>query len=354
MSGTRMVMIYAFMLSMSVSAAPQRGAGQGPGMARQFDPPPLQTILGTVEEIQMIPSPMIPPGRLGLHLEVRDRAGRLMDLHMGPAAALSRLSRQLEPGERIRARVYKADWMPRRSYVVQQISFGGETFSLRDEQLRPFWAGRGSQRGMGIEQRGMGMGQRGMGMEQRGMGMGQRGMGMEQRGMGMDQRGMGMGQRGMGMGQPGMGMGQLGMGMSQRGMGINQRGMGMDQRGMGMDQRGMGVDQRGMSMDQRGMSRRFGNGDSLQVRVMLDDYEIQMPEVLPSGPVELQVRNAGQVPHNIRILGQGIDESLDENLAPGESDRLRLELPTGSYEVTCPVGDHARRGMTKQLRVRSR
>ena len=55
--------------------------------------------------------------------------------------------------------------------------------------------------------------------------------------------------------------------------------------------------------------------------------------------------------HNFEIEGGDIDEQFDENLQPGESNTLTVDLPAGSYDVYCPVGDHRQQGMELTLAV---
>jgi uncharacterized cupredoxin-like copper-binding protein len=42
---------------------------------------------------------------------------------------------------------------------------------------------------------------------------------------------------------------------------------------------------------------------------------------------------------------------LPENLAPGASGTLTVDLAAGTYEVYCPVGNHADEGMRVDLTV---
>ncbi len=44
-------------------------------------------------------------------------------------------------------------------------------------------------------------------------------------------------------------------------------------------------------------------------------------------------------------------EELEENLAPGGTGTLQVDLEPGTYEIYCPVGDHADRGMRMALTV---
>jgi uncharacterized cupredoxin-like copper-binding protein len=88
------------------------------------------------------------------------------------------------------------------------------------------------------------------------------------------------------------------------------------------------------------------------VRVTLNEYSIEMPATLPAGRTRFEIRNAGQLPHNFEIEGEGIEKELEQDLAAGESGTLEVDLRPGTYRVYCPVGNHdEEHGMTMQLTV---
>lgn len=87
------------------------------------------------------------------------------------------------------------------------------------------------------------------------------------------------------------------------------------------------------------------------VRVTLRDGEIEMPQTLSAGIVILEVVNEGELPHSIQFQRNNETAGLGRNLAPGETGIMRLDLQPGTYQVICPVGDHAEQGMTTTLSV---
>ena len=91
--------------------------------------------------------------------------------------------------------------------------------------------------------------------------------------------------------------------------------------------------------------------ESGAVAVSLTEYAIAMPTELPAGPTTFSITNDGTVAHNFEIEGQGIEEELADNLAPGATGTLELDLPPGDYEIYCPVGHHADEGMRLELTV---
>jgi plastocyanin len=63
-----------------------------------------------------------------------------------------------------------------------------------------------------------------------------------------------------------------------------------------------------------------------------------------------EVMNEGGAPHALAIRGNGVDESSD-TVDGGQSTTFEVSLEDGSYEIYCPVGDHADRGMVGTLQV---
>jgi glucose/arabinose dehydrogenase/uncharacterized cupredoxin-like copper-binding protein len=88
-----------------------------------------------------------------------------------------------------------------------------------------------------------------------------------------------------------------------------------------------------------------GAGEARTVDVVLVDGAIEMPATIPAGPLLIRVTNNGTLEHNFEIEGQGIEEEFAQNLAPGETQVMQIQLPPGRYRIYCPVGDHAERGM---------
>jgi plastocyanin len=70
------------------------------------------------------------------------------------------------------------------------------------------------------------------------------------------------------------------------------------------------------------------------------------------GTYAFEVVNEGQVAHALEIEGQGIEEET-ETLDPGERATLTVDLSPGTYELYCPIDDHAERGMNGRVDVRA-
>ncbi|HEX2097708.1 MAG TPA: plastocyanin/azurin family copper-binding protein [Rubrobacteraceae bacterium] len=55
--------------------------------------------------------------------------------------------------------------------------------------------------------------------------------------------------------------------------------------------------------------------------------------------------------HALEIEGNGIEEETDD-IEPGGSAELEVNLEPGTYELYCPVGNHEERGMVGTVTVR--
>jgi plastocyanin len=69
-----------------------------------------------------------------------------------------------------------------------------------------------------------------------------------------------------------------------------------------------------------------------------------------AGETTFTVSNEGEFPHALEIEGNGIEEETEE-LGPGESGSVTVDLEPGEYELYCPVGDHREQGMVGTLVV---
>jgi hypothetical protein len=89
------------------------------------------------------------------------------------------------------------------------------------------------------------------------------------------------------------------------------------------------------------------------VNVTLTEFTIDMPTQLPAGATRFTIANNGGAPHNFVIEGAGISRRLANNLTPGQTGNVNVDLVPGTYTIYCPVGEGAHRanGMEVQLTV---
>ena len=71
-----------------------------------------------------------------------------------------------------------------------------------------------------------------------------------------------------------------------------------------------------------------------------------------AGEVTIVMKNpsSATAPHAVEIEGQGVEEE-SETVDPGGTARVTAKLDPGTYELYCPVGNHADAGMEGELTV---
>lgn len=121
------------------------------------------------------------------------------------------------------------------------------------------------------------------------------------------------------------------------------------------DDDGMIGDTTAMPMDTAGTM--MGGGAEMEtmrtdtVDVGLVEFDINMPTTLPAGRTVFRVTNEGSAEHNFEVEGQGTEHVFPQNLQPGETQMMEVDLQEGSYVVYCPVANHRSRGMELDLTV---
>jgi plastocyanin len=94
-----------------------------------------------------------------------------------------------------------------------------------------------------------------------------------------------------------------------------------------------------------------GGGGAQTVQVSATDFAFDPAELsAEAGEVTFELTNDGQAPHALEIEGGGVEEKSD-TVDAGASTTLTVDLEDGNYEIYCPVGDHADRGMVGTLTV---
>ncbi|MGH2370303.1 MAG: hypothetical protein ACRDI2_19180, partial [Chloroflexota bacterium] len=84
----------------------------------------------------------------------------------------------------------------------------------------------------------------------------------------------------------------------------------------------------------------------------LSEYSIDLPQFTATvGTVRFAVTNIGTARHNLRVLGNGVDQQTPA-LRMGQSGQVDVTFSEpGPYTVYCDVGDHAELGMTATFTV---
>lgn len=138
-------------LATSVALA-QRGTGQLSGVARQASEIDTATFWGTVVEVKSGPCENT-TGRssIGTHFFLKTSEQQMLNIHLGPAVLVESVVRALPVGESVQVQAFRTERMQADHYVAQWITVGDHTLRLRDDNLRPVWAGG---RGMPARRRG--------------------------------------------------------------------------------------------------------------------------------------------------------------------------------------------------------
>jgi uncharacterized cupredoxin-like copper-binding protein len=89
------------------------------------------------------------------------------------------------------------------------------------------------------------------------------------------------------------------------------------------------------------------------VNVSETEYTLDPSDpTVQAGTVSFKATNDGSVDHNLEVEGPEGEVELEQNIAPGESGTLTVDLSKpGRYEFYCPVGDHRHRGMEGEITV---
>lgn len=95
---------------------------------------------------------------------------------------------------------------------------------------------------------------------------------------------------------------------------------------------------------------------SAEIVVVGDEYSFD-PETLvvtgaSGGPLEMTLRNAGALAHNLRVIRDGSEVGGSPTFQGGEERTFELQLEPGTYEMVCTVGNHEQLGMTGTLELR--
>jgi hypothetical protein len=91
------------------------------------------------------------------------------------------------------------------------------------------------------------------------------------------------------------------------------------------------------------------------VSVSLSEWKVELtPNRIPPGPVVLEVKNTGTIPHGFEVEGGKVEQRTPQ-IQPGGTATLKVDLRAGSYEAYCPIGkgSHKMLGMMNHLTVGS-
>lgn len=98
-----------------------------------------------------------------------------------------------------------------------------------------------------------------------------------------------------------------------------------------------------------------GAKDSVLKTIRIEETEFRLEPVEITldkpGTYVFEAVNSGDTVHALEVEGEGIEEKTQE-IQPGQSATLKVELAAGTYELYCPVGGHKEEGMEGTLTVK--
>ncbi len=94
-------------------------------------------------------------------------------------------------------------------------------------------------------------------------------------------------------------------------------------------------------------------GNPIDVEAIETEFKIDLPggDTIESGDVVFDVVNAGEVPHDLAVRGNGIEEAKSPLFDGGEKGKLNVNLESGKYTLYCTVPGHEQSGMKLDLKV---
>jgi plastocyanin len=88
--------------------------------------------------------------------------------------------------------------------------------------------------------------------------------------------------------------------------------------------------------------------------VVMTEYRFEPRIATVKRGAELNVRNDGQIAHDLTLEQSASDQRLigTDTFSSGNGGTLRVDLPPGRYKIVCTVPGHEQRGMVGTLGVR--
>lgn len=121
----------------------QKGVGNSIGIARGFEQPEIELIEGTLDHIKTGPCEHAAGyAYTGTHLFIKSGdTDQLINVHLRAANAVESFVNGLEIGQEVSIDGFRTDELQPLNFIAREVSANGHTLTLRDENLRPFWAG---------------------------------------------------------------------------------------------------------------------------------------------------------------------------------------------------------------------
>ncbi|MDZ7717878.1 MAG: hypothetical protein U5K72_03535 [Balneolaceae bacterium] len=140
---TSVISVLGFILFTVMPVSAQKGVGDATGIAREVEKPAIESFEGVLEQIKTGPCEHTTGhAYIGTHLFLKTgNSNQILNIHLGAAYALESYVKGLEAGQIIEVQAFRTDAMEQGQYIAKEITANGQVLQLRNENLRPFWAG---------------------------------------------------------------------------------------------------------------------------------------------------------------------------------------------------------------------
>ena len=143
MNRTKHILLAALLFGLPFFGHAQKGVGNQSGIARGNSVEIKDHVSGSIQEIINEPCTQT-TGRFskGSHLLVKTEGeeSNTINVHLGPTSMVSGMTDQMNTGQLVDLTLIKTEDLPDNHYIAKELSSGNNTYELRDDNLRPFWA----------------------------------------------------------------------------------------------------------------------------------------------------------------------------------------------------------------------
>jgi hypothetical protein len=138
------ILILYVLIFLSTMTLAQKGTGSLTGLARQSGDPEILKVSCTLKEVASGPCAFT-TGRSnsGTHLIVITDDRYELNIHLGPTSEVVYIVKNLVPGQKIQCKVFKSPELPDDNLIAVELETDNSFYMLRDQHLRPVWAGKG-------------------------------------------------------------------------------------------------------------------------------------------------------------------------------------------------------------------
>ncbi|MEQ8471052.1 MAG: hypothetical protein RIC35_07700 [Marinoscillum sp.] len=130
------------LLLLTMTGYSQKGVGESVGVSRQRLNTDVIELNGTVTRVEVEPCKYTTGKSVSsTHLMVETDNGTVLNIHLGSTTEVSEMVADIE-GKEIRLMAFRTNKLPEGHYIGKELSYNGKEIVLRDEALKPFWAGK--------------------------------------------------------------------------------------------------------------------------------------------------------------------------------------------------------------------